>query len=59
MKYSLMKISQTMNYTLMAIILLEETEILSETAWQHILMSIYSFLHTSYEHVSILTLGEL
>ena len=42
MKHGLMRISQTMNYTLMAIILLEETEILSETAWQHILMSIYS-----------------
>ena len=37
-----MRISQMMNYTLLAIILLEETEILSEAAWQYILMSIYS-----------------
>ena len=52
MKHGLMRIShdQTMNYTLMAIILLEETEILLETAWQHILMSIYiQFNHINME----------
>ena len=42
MQHGLMRISQMMNYTLLATIVLEETEILSEAAWQYILMSIYS-----------------
>ena len=35
-------ISDNKNYTLLAIILLEETKILSEAVWQYILMSNYS-----------------